>query len=396
MKKNIITLVMNIMAITFLATGCQKEMDLLIPEKIETTDATVVADGPSKNLGQCRELVLEGRNSFAVPQSTTSCASSPVTLYVDIDGENNVDGSQWDIPGQFNCPKPSNADLPAAKFDSMIKMVREDFSPFFVNVVTTLAEFQNASGLKFRLIITKKTAVIQQSQILGNLPAAAYIGSLLWGNIVPGFLFVNEYQGRSRYKMMAEQITHEFGHSFGLYHQSESDGTECGFMSPYRFPSFNLENGVIMGNSNQAKRSRWTKGASISLPCGQLQDDVNGPSGIGTIAGWKDELNDGMLCNATTVFNSGTINTVLVHAENRHAFYKNAPGSKKLTVTSLGNLKIKIGVYSSPGASPTFYTSSSFSVSVTLTGIKYFTIETIQPEDYEPYEAGGTYKAVLK
>lgn len=398
MKKALKTTAILLMAILFLATGCQKEMDLLIPEKTETADATVVADGSSKNLGQCRELVLEGRNSFAVPvpQSTTS-ASSPVILYIDTDGQTGVDGSVWHIPGTFNCPKPSNADLPATKLDSMMKMIRERFSPFSVVITTSLAEFQNAPGLKMRMILTKKTAQIQQSPILSGLPAAAWIGSLFWNIPTPCFLFVNEYTGTYRYKFMAEQIIHEFGHSFGLFHQSERDETECGFISQYRFTSADLQNGAIMGNANAAKASRWITGASISIPCGQLQDDVNGPNGIATVAGWKDESYEGALCNTTTVFNSGTINAVLVDAENRHAFYKSTTGSKKLTVTSGGTLDIKISVYSSPTAQPVVYTNpNNLNITITLSGKKYFTIEAQQPESYASYKAGGTYKAVLQ
>lgn len=376
MKKNL-HLVALIATIFFLSTGCQKEWK---PEsRVEavtvtktTVDDTTVLEGPSQN--QKPDLFLEdvSKTMFAkAALPSQNVGSSPITLYVDADGENNVGGSLWGIAGTFNCPKPTNNDLPSAKLDSIMKMVKEDFSPFLVNVVKTLTEYQSAPGLKMRIIVTKKTAQMQQSAILSGVPAVAYISSLIWNDGTPCFVFINEYTGSARYKMIAESISHELGHTFGLYHQKEPNTN-----FEYRFPSDDLLYGAIMGNPYQARFTRWIVGPSNSLPAGQLQDDAEV---IASIAGWKDNPYPNPPGNSgNPVLSSAVINSVLVQTSNQQVFYKGTTGNKTVTVTPSGNVKWRMKVLSSINdQNAALYESDDYGkISKQISGKKWIVVYT--------------------
>lgn len=387
--KKIFHLATIIVVILFLATGCKKwEVEPMPSPKVVLTTSvdTTVMEGPSQK--QKPDLFLEDAKKTIFAKATfpsSNVGEVPVTLYVDADGENNVAGAPWGISGSFNCPKPTSTDLSATKLDSMLKMVKEDFSPFLVNVVKTLTEFQNAPGLKMRIILTKKTAQMQASSVLNGVPAVAYISSLLWNDGTPCFVFINEYSGSSRYKMIAESISHELGHTFGLYHQSELP-----ILGEYRWPSEDLQNGAIMGNPYQAVTTRFIDGPSRSLNW-QTQYDAQVIAGV---SGWKDEPYCDVLNLSTTPVVAGTIiTTTLVHAEAQHAFQKATTGTKTLRVKSKGNGNFAVYIYSSAtDPNPVLVDPlNTNDVIVGVTGKKFFKIVFVQPVGYAVSEAGASY-----
>jgi hypothetical protein len=268
----------------------------------------------------------------------------------------------------------------------MWKMVVEDFSTFNVVVVKTLAEFQNASGLKMQIILTNKTAQIQASPILSGVPGAAYISSILWQNGTVCFVFINEFIGPDRYKKIAEAITHELGHVFGLFHQKEPNTN-----FEYRFPSSNLLYGAIMGNGYQAKFVCWIVGPSNSLPSNQLQNDA---AIIGDITGWKESLCSGTPGNNNPILSSTVINSVLVYSTDQQCFYKDTPGNKTITVKSGGNVKFKMKVLSSlTDQNPTIYDSDNYgNISKVISGKKWIVVYADpQLGGYASSPAGGTF-----
>lgn len=371
--------------IIILATGCRKGEELIQKQETVSSVQNKIADTsaietPTLGLKECPILEDAGKIS-GIHKNT---ASTVITLYIDTDGENNVDGGPWGISGTFNCPKPSNSQLPSAQKVNILNMVKEDFSPFTVNVVTTLAEFQQAPYPKMQIILTNKTSQILQSPILGAVPGASYVSSIFWGDGTPCFVFINEFTGSDKYKKIAESVTHELGHTFGLYHQSEPNG---GY--EYRWPSEDLLYGALMGNAYQVTFSRWIDGLSAYLGW-QTQYDARV---IASVAGWKDEPYTDVLKNSTPVVAGTLITTTLVHAENWHAFYKNTAGTKTLTVKSKGNIKPIVYLYNSPtDSNPVIvYSSNTGDITTSITGKKFIRVGFEQPAGYAISEAGGSY-----
>jgi hypothetical protein len=264
-------------------------------------------------------------------------------------------------------------------------MVVEDYSPFQINIVTTASAYAQAQGLKMELVLTNKTPQMQASTILGNVPGAAYVNSILWQNGTLCFTFASEFLGPDKYKKIAESVTHELGHTFGLFHQKEPNTN-----FEYRFPSDDLLYGANMGNGYQARFTRFIIGPSNSLPAGQMQDDA---AVIASIAGYKDEFNSGSLSTSNPALSSTSITAVLVHSDNAHAFYKNTTGTKTVTVTSNGNLKPKILVYSSlTDTNPVPYPSNDYGkISVQISGKKWIKVCAEQPSNYTGSPVAGGY-----
>jgi hypothetical protein len=121
-----------------------------------------------------------------------------------------------------------------------------------------------------------------------------------------------------------------------------------------------------------------------------MQDDA---AVIASIAGYKDEFNSGSLSTSNPALSSTSITAVLVHSDNAHAFYKNTTGTKTVTVTSNGNLKPKILVYSSlTDTNPVPYPSNDYGkISVQISGKKWIKVCAEQPSNYTGSPVAGGY-----
>lgn len=386
MKKEII---FALMAIILLVTGCQKERG----ESQTPVSQQDVIDHPTSNTSAKESVfdpILENKEKTSIAKARRQ-ASSTVTLFVNYEGEAGVSGAPWGLPGVFNCP---TSGLTSAKKDSITAMVVEDYAPFTIRFAKSQQEFNSASYPKMKAIVTRKTSVIMASPQLGPNAGVAYVSSILWGDNTPCFVFTNEFSGVDRFKKIAEAISHEIGHTFGLYHQSESDGSPCGFIGEYRFASNDFSKSALMGNPYQGKASRWIIGPSTSLPCGTLQNDAEV---IGSIAGYKGETFGSSFSGAPSLGTSW-LSGVLVSASSQHAFRKTSSGTKVLKVVSEGNVDVKVAVYNSPtSTTPVIYDdSNSLGLTVTLSGQKWIKVFTTQPEDFSPSPVGGSYSLRLQ
>lgn len=381
--KQALYLTMLIALSALLATGCRKMEFVAPPATMEISKQVINGDTCS---------LLENVSKTAAAKATgRSLVATTLTIFVDANGQANVNGSPWGIQGTFNCPNPG---ISVGKLDSMMKMTIEDYGYWEIVFVYNENDFQSASYPRVRAIVTNTTAKMLTSTILSGVSGVAYQSSVWWNDDTPCFIFANKITGSDKYKKIAEIVSHELGHTLGIPHQSESDGTECGFLGDYKHPSGDLQNGSIMGQPSQARFTRWIIGKSVALACGAVLNDVEIISSVVVL---KEEPYCDALNNATPVLTSSTINTVLVHAENQHAFLKTGNGTKTLKIVSKGNLNAKVAVYSSPTAVPVIYDDPlSGNITIPITGKKWIRVFTTQPDNFPPSPVGGGYSIKLQ
>lgn len=382
--KKVIYLTTLIALSALLATGCRKAEFIAPPATMEISKQVI------NGIDTC--FLLNNVAKTAAAKATgRSLVATTLTIFVDANGQANVNGSPWGIQGTFNCPNPG---ISVGKLDSMMKMTIEDYGYWEIVFVYNENDFQSASYPRMRAIVTNTTAKMLTSTILSGVSGVAYQSSVWWNDDTPCFIFANKITGSDKYKKIAEIVSHELGHTLGIPHQSESDGTECGFISDYKHPSGDLQNGSIMGQPSQARFTRWIIGKSVALACGAILNDVEI---ISSVVKLKDEPYCGVFNSNTPVLTSTLINTVLVHAENQHAFKKTGSGTKILKLISKGNGVFSVGIINPVTGQETIHGGmSNGNVTVSITGTKFIRVFVTQPVDFPPSPVGGGYSIKLQ
>lgn len=203
--------------------------------------------------------------AFTVKAAPTlsSYPTATATLYLDFDGH-DVNSSMWNYGTPFSC-------LPAAMTDAQIteafNRVAEDFRPFNINVTTDLAKFLAAPfAQRMRVIVTPTSAWY------AGVAGIAYVTSFTWGDDTPAFVFSDRLGNDA--KKVAEAISHESGHTLGLYHQSSWSGS-CTLVSAYHSGVGTGETswGPIMGNVASRNTTQWNFGATPN-GCNYTQDNL--------------------------------------------------------------------------------------------------------------------------
>jgi len=133
------------------------------------------------------------------------------------------------------------------------KQVCEDFSPYQVNVTTKeppldkLIKFNNTDQeYGIRVVIGGNG----RNFLNASYGGIAYVGSFSWANDTPTFAFSDNLAKNPKY--IAEVISHEVGHTAGLWHHGTTSGATYyggdGTWAP------------IMGVSYGARVGQWSKG----------------------------------------------------------------------------------------------------------------------------------------
>ncbi|MCC6579196.1 MAG: choice-of-anchor D domain-containing protein [Phycisphaeraceae bacterium] len=152
-----------------------------------------------------------------------SNAGASAVLYLDFDGHTEA---TW---GSFsNCVTPAYSldgnfsTLTSAEIDSITEIwarVAEDYAPFNIDVTTEVpANFNN--GYAMRVAIGGSSS----DWYSGSAGGVAYINSFTNNIVNTCYVFPDEL-GDGYAKYVAEAISHEAGHTFGLYHQSKWSGS---------------------------------------------------------------------------------------------------------------------------------------------------------------------------
>jgi hypothetical protein len=206
-----------------------------------------------------------------VPYGLSSHPSSRPTVFLDFDGQ-TVDDVYWrpfSTDSIIIC-KPSK--LTNAQMIRVFNNVAEDFKPFNLNITTD-------SSVYFAAPITRRTRVIITPtwQWYGSAGGVAYIESFRWGLNTPCFVFDTLLKFND--KFIAEAVSHEIGHTLGLYHQSQyrNENTDtCRYVTEYNPGRGSRDIGwsPIMGVSYDRNLSLWHNGRN-SFGCSSLQNDLS-------------------------------------------------------------------------------------------------------------------------
>ena len=277
--------------------------------------------------------------------SLNSFPTATATILLDFDGH-DVNSSMWNYGTPFSC-------LPAEMTDAQItdafNRVAEDFRPFNINVTTDLAKFLAAPlSQRVRIIITPTSAWY------AGVAGIAYVTSFTWGDDTPAFVFSDKLVNDP--KRVAEAISHETGHTLGLYHQSAYDAN-CALTSAY---STGVGTGVtswgpIMGNVASKNVTQWNYGATPN-GCTYLQDNL---SVITTTNGFGYRTDDhaDALKSATAISvtnNMFATNGIITTATDKDFF--------KVTMGTTGTFKLNAIPYN-VGAG---YSGANLDIKVTL------------------------------
>jgi hypothetical protein len=186
------------------------------------------------------------------------------TIYLDFDGQ-DVKNSMWNYGTPFSAAPATMTD---AQITEAFNRVSEDFRPFNINVTTDLAKFLAAPlDQRIRVIITPTSAWYPA------VSGIAYVTSFTWGDDTPCFVFSDRLVNDG--KRVAEAISHETGHTLGLYHQSAYTSS-CTLSSSYHtgIGTGATSWGPIMGNVASKNLTQWNFGPTPN-GCSILQDNLS-------------------------------------------------------------------------------------------------------------------------
>lgn len=327
----------------------------------------------------CQSSTDGSKISIRVLLSITT--ASPVVLLLDFNGQ-YVNNTIWNTDGPFTSAAVPSSLMSASMRESILQTIIEDFRGFEVKVTTSEAEYQSApADRRTRCIITHNMGTRLGEPAGGR----AYIGSMLWGDNTPCFIFCDVLQYNEKY--ISGAISHELGHTFGLQHQSSYD-SEGQLSQEYHegLGYGTLGWTPIMGLTYYQSIVTWHKGTSVLGP-DQIQDDMQI---IGTVAGittddYSDANNSSTIILPATGNKSGT----LENANDKDAFMKNDTQSKRIKLTSKGNSDLALEVYSTNGQLQSVYDDAEGKdVNVIITGKKYFRVKISSAQPFVPVGDG--------
>jgi len=273
--------------------------------------------------------LLQGLGQLMAAPVLNSLPTANATILLSFDGH-DVNSSMWNYGIPFSC-------MPAAMTDVQIteafNRVAEDFRPFNINVTTDLTKFLAAPlSQRVRIIVTPTSAWY------AGVAGIAYVTSFTWGDDTPAFVFSDRLVNDP--KRVAEAISHETGHTLGLYHQASYDAN-CTLTSSY---STGIGTGVtswgpIMGNAASKNVTQWNNGATPN-GCTFLQDNL---SIITTTNGFgyrtDDHADDYRSASTVSITSSSFSQSGIISTSTDVDFFN-------ITLASDGNLKISASPYS--------------------------------------------------
>ena len=187
-----------------------------------------------------------GRAAAAPPIVTPILNSRPAAaavIFMDFDGD-NVNDPEW---GRINAPA---SPLTAVQRADVFRRVKEDYICFNINVTTDATNYKAAKvGSRMRCIVTTVDTAAPGAGGVAYLNSFAYAGKV-FSKDIPCWCF------NPTVKSIADTISHECGHTFGLRHDGLVGRAEYYFGQGAGATSW----GPIMGAPFTKSVSQWSRG----------------------------------------------------------------------------------------------------------------------------------------
>lgn len=199
------------------------------------------------------------------PLLFNSYSTAPEVVLLDFDGH-YVSGTSWNSAGPFMC---EGSGLNADQVTEVFNRVAEDYRPFALNITTDAARYNAAPvNRRMRVIVTTTS-----NWYGSNAGGVSFVNSFRWGDDTPCFVF-SALLGFNT-KKIGEAVSHEAGHTLGLYHQSVYDAN-CNIVNQYNYGTGTGEISwaPIMGVGYSRNLTLWHFGPN-QFGCQSFQDDLN-------------------------------------------------------------------------------------------------------------------------
>lgn len=194
-----------------------KEQDAMFRSSSRTRDTD--RDGILDNQDNCRGVFNPDQIDSDKDGIGDACDATPLppvtgtggwVLFLDFDGH-NVNTPYW-FSGVPFYATPSG--LSPTEIKNITDSVKADYSRFRTINVTTDSNVYNAASI----IRRQRVIITQYNEWYGSAGGVSYVESIKSGLDIPCFVFSKALSYNQKYIM--EAVSHEGGHTFGLYHQS--------------------------------------------------------------------------------------------------------------------------------------------------------------------------------
>lgn len=173
----------------------------------EVDKGSVICHGMPKAVSA--EAFMRGAVPFNPPVPLLQSRPEGIgVLYIDLDGEIVTD-PEWNGGQSVNATAPVFSD--PATIQKIWQEVSEAYAPFNINVTTDVSVYNNATpGRRMRIIVT--------SNAWYPAGGVAKLNSFQWSGTTPCWAFNGASNLDANIHLCAMTISHEFGHTFGLWH----------------------------------------------------------------------------------------------------------------------------------------------------------------------------------
>lgn len=271
-------------------------------------------------------LLVFALTSKAQVPVLNSYPSANAVIFLDFDGQ-TVDNTSWNYAGPIVC-NPSNLDN--VKITSVFNRVAEDYRPFNINVTTDSTRFFAASPFtRMRIIITTSW------EWYGAAGGVSMVGSFTWGDDTPGFVFSGQLGYNVKY--ISEAVSHEAGHTLGLYHQANWDAN-CVKISDYHYGvgTGEISWAPIMGVGYYKNLTLWNNGATPTA-CAAYQSDLSVITGSNGFSFRPDDYASNFTDAANITFTNNQFNVsgVITQSTDQDMVKFTLPGSGHFVLNAI-------------------------------------------------------------
>jgi hypothetical protein len=256
-----------------------------------------------------------------------SFPSAKPVIFLDFDGH-TVEGTSWNKSGPIYCA-PSN--LSPEQIAEVFNRVSEDFRPFNINITTDSTLYHSAPlKQRMRVILT-----VTSEWYSSNAGGVAFTNSFSWGDNTPCFVFTALH--RYNIKNISESVSHETGHTLGLYHQAAYNG--CTKTSEYNWGTGSGEIGwaPIMGGSYGQNLTLWHNGPT-PYECNNFQSDLDIITGSLNGFGFRADDHSASYSSATVAAfsnNQFTASGVISRTDDKDLFKFEMPAYGRLQLDAI-------------------------------------------------------------